>query len=128
MHFLVFFVFGLVLLIVMIGIRYAVSSAKARKILHQAEELEKQGNFQDAATHYKKLILAVAANEQEVPMWLGRLNAVYEKMGIQAKTEEVVQTHKTIVDIWKSKMSDSEKRNLNKSAMESLKTQLDALP
>ena len=119
---------GFVIVIILTVVRTAVSSAKARKILRQAEESEKQGDLQNAATHYKRLILAVAANEKEVPMWLARLEAVYKKQGSQPKTDEIMEAHKTIVDIWKSKMSTSEKRRLRKAAIEGMKAKMEALP
>jgi hypothetical protein len=49
-------------------------------------------------------------------------------MGVEAKTDELLQAHKVILDIWKSKIPASEKNELHKSAMEGLKIKLDALP
>jgi hypothetical protein len=128
MVFLLFGGIGLVIVIILTLVRIAISSAKARRILRQAEEAEKQGDLQNAAKHYKDLILAVAANEKEVPVWLARLEAVYEKQGRQMKTDEIMNAHKTIVDIWKSKMSNSEKRRLHRVAIEGMKSKLEALP
>ena len=121
-------VIGLAFGVLYILIPSAVYHVRARKILRQAEEAEKQGDLQNTITHYKKLILAVAANEKEVPMWLARLEAVYQKQGSQPKTDEVMGAHKTIVDIWKSKMSGSEKKRLHKIALDGMKAKLEALP
>jgi hypothetical protein len=128
MHSLVLYGIGLVLVIVIMAIRMAAASAKARKLLQQAEEAERQGDLPGAAAHYKKLALAVAANGKEFPMWLGRLTGIYGKMGVSAPTDGILEAHRAILDIWKSKMSDSEKKRLHRTAMESLRTQLDALP
>jgi hypothetical protein len=61
-------------------------------------------------------------------MWLARLEAVYNKQGIQPKTDAVIEAHKTIVDIWKSKMSGLEKKRLHKTAIEGMAATLEALP
>jgi hypothetical protein len=59
---------------------------------------------------------------------LAHLQAVYQKQGSQPKTDEVMEAHKTIVDIWKSKMSGSEKKRLHRAAIDGMKAKLDALP
>ena len=121
-------VIGLAFGVLYILIPSAVYHVRARKILRRAEEAEKQGDLQNAITHYKQLILAGAANEKEVPTWLAHLQAVYQKQGSQPKTDEVMEAHKTIVDIWKSKMSGSEKKRLHRAAIDGMKAKLDALP
>jgi len=98
------------------------------KILRLAEESEKTGDLQNAAKQYKRLILARVLNEEKVRMGLARLEAIYKRLGVEARTDEVLQAHKTILDLSKSKIPTSEKNDLHKSAMDSLKSQLDALP
>lgn len=118
---------GLIIGIIIIVTRISISCTRARQILRQAEDSEKRGDLQHAAAHYKRLILAVAANEQEVPMWLSRLEAVYRKQGRELKTGEILDAHRIIVDIRKSKMSCEEKKRLNKAAMEGMKARLEAV-
>ena len=128
MDFLFIYGIGAVIVIVITVIRVGMATSKARGILRQAEAAEGRGDLPAAARYYKDLILAVAANEKEVPVWLERLRGVYEKMSVKANTDEVFQAHRVIVDIWKSKMGDSEKRSMHRSAMEGLRSALSLLP
>jgi hypothetical protein len=119
---------GLLIGIIIIVIRISISCTRARKILRQAEDSEKRGDLQNAAARYKSLIFAVAANEQEVPIWLSRLEAVYRKQGRELQTDEILDAHRIIVDIRKSRMSPEEKKRLNKAALEGMKARLEAIP
>lgn len=128
MEFLIMSGIGMVILIIIVVIKTAVSCAGARKLLRQAESAESAGNLDEAVTQYKALLLAVAANKEEVPQWLSRLEGVYKKKQIDVDTSAVLAAHKTIADIWDSKMSDGEKNRLHKEALQGMKVKLDALP
>jgi ABC-type transport system involved in Fe-S cluster assembly fused permease/ATPase subunit len=128
MEFLIMGGIGLVIVVIATVIRTAISCAGARKLLRQAEAAESVGNLDEALTQYKALLLAVAANKEEVPKWLARIEGVYKKKEVAVDTSDVLAAHKTIADIWDSKMSDGEKNRLHKEALQGMKVKLDALP
>jgi hypothetical protein len=128
MTFLILVVLPLVIVFIAGAIALTFGYLREWKIFRQAEESEKTGDLQNAAKQYKRFILARVLDGEKVRMGLARLESVYKRMGVEAKTDELLQAHKVILDIWKSKIPASEKNELHKSAMEGLKIKLDALP
>lgn len=129
------YVAGLVVAVLIAVISVKIQSGhlkeKLEKLFADAEKSITHGDFPSAANQYKAIILEYAVLKSNQPVLLDRLCSIYQEMGIQVEQvgiDTIRQTQKTIVDISNSGMSDSEKENLHRSAMDSLRAQLDALP
>ena len=119
---------GIVIVFIIISIRTAVSSAGARKLLRKAEAAEAAGELAEAIKHYKDLLLAVAANEDEFPVLLSKLEDLYRRKSVLIDSSDILAAHKVFSEIWGSKMSDGEKRRLHNETYDGVKAKLDALP
>jgi hypothetical protein len=125
-----FLIMGIVVVIFFIVkvIKGAKLCAAADEMLCQAEAAESAGNLDEAVTQYQALLHALAANKEQFPQFLERLEGVYKKKEVPVDTSDVLSVHKTIVDIWDSKMTGREKNRLYKEALQGMKVKLDALP